>query len=232
MGEAKDSTIGDSNSRFSRVDHAYQEIKQRILNNVYYPGYQVLEKDLAEELGVSRTPVREALILLQHDGLVELIPRHGMRVVPIEADDMREIYEVLTALECLAAELLAKRRPDASELEPMRQAIVRMDQALEDDDLEAWARADENFHQHLLDLCGNRRLISMARTVMDQGHRARIVTLRLRPKPVDSNREHHALLDAIEKGDGDAARQRHQEHRRRASKVLIELLKKFRLPQL
>jgi DNA-binding GntR family transcriptional regulator len=218
--------------KISLVELAYEQLKKRILDNQYYPGYQALENEVAEDLGMSRTPVREALIQLKHEGLVELIPRHGMRVVPVVADDMREIYDVLTSLESMAAELLARRHPDVETLEPMRAATRDMETALSNDDLDAWAAADEKFHRALIDLCGNRRLAAMANTVRDQGHRARMVTLRLRDKPSASADEHDRVLKAIESGDWKTARDVHYEHRKRASVELTEILKKYRLPQL
>lgn len=216
----------------SLVELAYERVKQRILDNQYYPGYQALENEVAEDLGMSRTPVREALIRLKHEGLVELIPRRGLRVVPVLADDMKEIYDVLTSLESMAAELLAKRKPDAATLEPMKEATRDMEVALKNDDLDAWATADEKFHRALIDLCGNRRLANMANTVRDQGHRARMVTLRLREKPSASVDEHEQVLRAIENGDWETARDVHYQHRRRASEELTEILEKYRLPQL
>lgn len=216
----------------SLVELAYERVKQRILDNQYYPGYQALENEVAEDLGMSRTPVREALIRLKHEGLVELIPRRGLRVVPVLADDMKEIYDVLTSLESMAAELLAKRKPGAATLEPMKEATRDMEVALKNDDLDAWAAADEKFHRALIDLCGNRRLANMANTVRDQGYRARMVTLRLREKPSASVDEHEQVLRAIENGDWETARDVHYHHRRRASEELTEILEKYRLPQL
>ena len=100
-------------SRESLVDRAYEEIRRRILDNYYAPAHQVLELELAADLGMSRTPVREALVRLQNERFVQLIPRHGMRVVPLSVQDLREVYEVLTALELTAIERLAR-----SELTP------------------------------------------------------------------------------------------------------------------
>ena len=91
----------------SLVDEAYHGIRRRILDNQWAPGFQAMEQEVALQLGMSRTPVREALIRLGKEGLVEVIPRRGMRVLPVSPNDMREIYEILTALECMAAELLA-----------------------------------------------------------------------------------------------------------------------------
>lgn len=224
--------MSKSNNKKSLVERAYDAVKQRILDNEYYPGYQALEQEIAEDLGVSRTPVREALIRLQHEGLVELIPRRGMRVVPIVAADMKEIYDVLTSLESMAAELLAQQQPDAATLEPMKKATADMAVALQQDDLDAWAKADERYHRCLIDLCGNRRLANMANTVRDQGHRARMVTLRLRDKPVASIDEHQQVLDAIERGDWQTARDVHYQHRKRASDELTNILEKYKLPQL
>ena len=216
----------------SLVELAYDQIKERILQNHYHPGYQALESEVADDLGFSRTPVREALIQLKHEGLIELIPRRGMRVVPVVADDMQEIYEVLTSLESMAAELLARKQPDAKVLEPMRVATRDMERALKADDLEAWAAADERFHRALIELCGNKRLAHMATTVRDQGQRARMVTLRLRDKPIASVNEHERVLRAIEQGDWQTARDEHYAHRKRASVELTEILEKYRLPQL
>ena len=91
-------------ARLSRVESAYQAIRRRILDNEYPQGHHVREQELAAELGMSRTPIREALVRLEHEGLVQLIPRHGMRVVPLPVDDLRDMYEVLTALELTAIE--------------------------------------------------------------------------------------------------------------------------------
>lgn len=225
-------STGTPKSSKSLVELAYERLKQRILDNKYHPGFQALEHEVADDLGMSRTPVREALIRLKHEGLVELIPRRGLRVVPVLAEDMQEIYDVLTSLESMAAELLAKQKPDANTLKPMRDATHAMEVALENDDLDAWAEADEKFHRALIDLCGNGRLAQMANTVRDQGHRARMVTLRLREKPLASADEHEQVLRAIENGDWQTARDVHYNHRRRASEELTEILEKFRLPQL
>ena len=215
----------------SLVEIAYREIKRKILDDEYPPGLQALEQEVAGELGMSRTPVREALIRLESDGLVELVPRRGMRVVPLSIPDLEEIYQLLTGLETMAAELLARRKPSTEELLPMEQAVTEMDQALERDDLDGWAAADERYHRTLLDLCGNRRLAALAYTVWDQAHRARMVTLKLRPKPFQSAAEHRAVLDSIRKGDWETARETHYQHRVHGGQVITRVLREYRLAQ-
>ena len=219
-------------SRGSRVNNAYGAIRRRILDNVYPPGQQVLEGTLAGELGVSRTPVREALIRLSNEGLVEVVPRHGMRVLPVSPHDMREIYVVITALESAAAEMLASRRPSEAELRPLVDATRDMTRALKSDDLDAWATADERFHQRLIELAGNRTLVDAVARLGDRMHRARMFTLRLRPKPVISTREHVVMLERIRAGDNKGVVRVYRAHRERASRELLEIFERFRVQQM
>jgi DNA-binding GntR family transcriptional regulator len=214
------------------VDAAHEQIRRRILDNVWPPGHRMLEQEVALALGMSRTPVREALARLQNDGLVEVIPRHGMRVLPVSPTDMREIYEILTALECMAAEILARRRPDAAALAPLLQATTDMDTALQADDLDAWAAADERFHAGLIELAGNRQLAATVWTYWDRAHRARLFSLKLRPKPMNSTREHHDLVERLLAGDAAGAAAVNRSHRERASRELLAIFERYKLAQM
>ena len=219
-------------SRTSLVELAYHAIRRRILDNVYAPGLQVLEQTLATELGISRTPLRQALTRLQEEGLAEVIPRHGMRVLPVLPADMHEIYVVLTALESAAAELLARRRPSEAELKPLVEASRDMARALKADDLDAWAIADASFHQRLVQLTGNKTLIDAVARLGDRVHRARTFSLRLRPKPVNSTQEHMALIERIRAGDAPGAVDVNRKHRERASGELLAIFERYRLHQM
>src|SRR5690606_26297255 len=95
--------------RMSQAQRAYRELRRRILHNEMPPNAQYLEQELADSLGMSRTPVREALIRLSDERLVEIRPRHGARILPVSVDDMREIYEMMTELEAFAVRKLARR---------------------------------------------------------------------------------------------------------------------------
>jgi DNA-binding GntR family transcriptional regulator len=210
--------------RVSLVERAYVEIRRRILDNEYPPSHQMLELDLAAELSMSRTPVREALVRLQNESFVQLIPRHGMRVVPLSVVDLYEMYEVLTALELTAIERLAKAHLDDAALASIRATVDDMDAALKRHDVEAWAKADQRFHRMLVGQCGNSRLVAMADTLWDQGHRARMTTVRLRPALQQSNEEHRAVVDAVVRGDWRAANTLYRRHRDRTSTEIIKLL--------
>lgn len=181
---------------------------------------------------MSRTPVREALLRLENEGLIRMIPRRGMYVVPLSPRDMSEIYEILASLESTAAELLARRQADEAGLAQMDATLETMDEALAAGDLDAWAHADERFHRLLVDLCGNGRLADMASTVTDQAHRARMISMRLRPKPTESTKEHGAVLAAIRAGDWRQAGQLMKDHRLKGKDMILDALEHFGLPQL
>lgn len=213
-------------SRPTAAEVAYQRLRTMILDNHLPPGAQWLEAELALELGLSRTPVREAMLRLQQDGLVSVTPRHGMRVAAISPADMRDIYDVLESLEPKAAELLARRNLPEADLAPLLSACDAMETAIARQDRAAWAQADEGFHRGLAELCGNRRLAAMVVQVWDQSHRARMFTLNMRPLPERSTAEHRATLDAIRAGDAESAREMYRRHRQRGGAELIALIER------
>lgn len=227
-----DDEIATAEPRTSQADRAYRALKDKILRNILSPGQQMLEQEAAEELAMSRTPVREAMVRLAQEGFVEIRPRHGMRVLPISPDDMAEIFAILTGLESIAAQTVAARRPSPAEIAPLDAAVADMEEALERDDLEAWASADRAFHTALVKLAGNRRLETVVFGFWDQAHRVRMATLRLRPKPTASNDDHAALIAAIVVGDAERARRIHHDHRMRAGEMLVRLLRDLGLRQL
>lgn len=215
-------------AKTTRVDLAYARLKREILENRMAPGYQAPEPEIAERLGMSRTPVREALIRLRAEGLVELIPRRGARVLPVAPADMAEIYEILKALEPEAAAGLARRGLAPAEAELLEAPTAEMERAVAAGDLDAWAAADDRFHRNLLDLSPNRRLAAVITRLLDQAHRARMVTLRQRSRPERSTAEHRAILTAILAGDADRARTLFRAHRERADAELIAILEQNR----
>ena len=228
----KAARTGRRRAREPFADKAYRELRARILDNSMHSGEQFTEKELASTLNMSRTPTREAMLRLASEGLVEVRPRHGMRVKPVSMADMREIYEVLTALESTAAALAAARSDQGDSVRQLRAAIGDMDAALERDDLKAWAEADERFHKLLVAAAGNSRLTELVQTFVGQSQRVRMLTLRLRPKPTMSNRDHEAVVDAVEAHDAALARKIHYAHREKSGRMLVELLASHGLTQL
>ena len=208
----------------SQTQRALDVLRAMILSNELPAGSSHLESELADRLKMSRTPVREACLMLEGQGLIEVRPRKGMRISALSPDDMREIYEVLTELESFCAEAVATRKPSEYELAVLARSIEKMDSALSVGNRTDWAEADEEFHTELVRLGGNRRIEKIVETYNDQVRRARAITLHLRPLPTKSNQDHRKLYRALLKGDAEAARRVHRKHRVRARELLTGLL--------
>ncbi|KRE07563.1 GntR family transcriptional regulator [Bosea sp. Root381] len=221
----------DGGRRGSLVDEAYAALKRAIRNTVFPPGYQGSEQEIAVRLGMSRTPVHEAIIRLQEDGLVRVLPKRGVLICPLALDDVREIYDVIIAMEAMAAELLAAL-PEVTRsavVGALADATAAMDESLARDDLDGWAAADDRFHQLLVERCGNGRLRRIFQTVTDQAHRARMLTLRLRNRLDHSADAHRDLIAAIALGDPAQAQLKARAHRIAARDEILPLLGKIGL---
>ena len=221
-------------ARPNLADQAYEAIKRAVLENVYPPGYQAGEVEIARQLDMSRTPVHEAMARLQEEGLVRILPKRGILVLGLSPDDIADIYDVIIALEGAAAERLA-RLPEAERCANaalLERHTADMDAALAAADRPAWAQADKAFHDALAQASGNERLGRMVGTVTDQLHRARLFTLHLRPLPTRSAQDHGAITQAIRAGNPEAAADAARAHRRHARDELVPLLRQLRLNNL
>ncbi len=219
-GESRHRTRSAADS-LSMCDRAYQLIKQRIITNETPVGAQIDDLEIAEKLGISRTPVREAILLLRKEGFVEIVPRRGIRVLPLFLGDIRELYDILTALETLAVGLLTARHPTAEELRPLTESVKGMKAGLKADDFASWIEADERFHRALFELSGNRRLAEVGLSYRDQVQRAHVVALKLRQTPTKFVEGHAELVELIKAGDVEAARQKHYGEWVRAGEELV-----------
>jgi DNA-binding GntR family transcriptional regulator len=221
-------------ARPSLVEAAHAALKAAIRDGEFPPGFQGSEQELALRLGMSRTPVHEAVIRLQEEGLVRVLAKRGVVVCALSPQDMREVYDVIVAIEAMAAELLAAR-PAAERLAvacELASLNAAMTSALAAGDLVAWARCDEQFHHLLVARCGNGRIERIGQTIMDQSHRARMLTVRLRPPPARSVAEHDALVRAIRDGKQAGARSAARAHRLRARDEILPLLERFGMKHL
>ncbi|MBH0123633.1 GntR family transcriptional regulator [Rhodococcus sp. NPDC003382] len=195
-------TAVDAASRKSLRDVAYDELRSRIIGLDLAPGTRLIERDLAEELAVSRIPLREAMQRLERDGLVVVVPRQGAIVSPFTVDDVRDLFDVRENLEVLAARLAAERADEeglaalAAQLDTARDATERGDKA-------AIAAANAKFHALIVDLAANPLLESILQPL-----EARTQWLFHLTKERDATvqcREHEELLAAIADHDPDRA---------------------------
>ena len=191
----------------SIVDVAADEIRSLILSGELAPGDRLIEERLTERLGVSRPPIREALRILQQEGLVRSIPRRGSVVAEIDADDVREIYSLRWALERLAIELIVPVR-DGSVLDPLRERLEQIREAAGTGDQQALLDANLDFHLTLCALPGHRRLLRAYQSIVAQLRLCMARNLRFRAQlyhdPQDAVRRHERLLAVIEQGDLEA----------------------------
>jgi len=220
-------TNDKGNKKLSNTTKAYEEIKCQIIDNKLSTGELITVRHLSDQLGMSRTPIREALVRLENEELIELIPKHGLRVLPLSANDMCEIYWILMGLELIAIELIGEQKLLNKDFKILSSLAKKMVQALDQDDLDKWSQADEEFHKQIVLLSGNRRLVNTVNSFRDQTHRARIITLRLRPKPVDSSEEHLALVEALKNGEIKRAKTIHRKQWDRSRRQLTEILERF-----
>jgi len=223
------SIIDEDTRPMSQSRRAMERLRDLILDGELAAGTDHLETELALRLGMSRTPVREAALMLEAQSLLEVRPRKGVRILSVSVEDMHEIYEVLTELESLAARRAAQANYSVEQLTALATGIAKMNASLARKDREGWAVADEAFHDELVRLGGNVRIRAIVANFNDQVRRARAMTLYMRPLPEQSNADHQALYDAIARGDADRAHDIHWQHRTQARLLLTGLLERHGL---
>ena len=182
-------------------DVVFNTLRQAILKGELKPGERLMEIQLANKLGVSRTPVREAIRKLELEGLVLMIPRKGAEVAEITRQDMEDVLEVRTALEELAVKDACDHITDA-QLSELKKASNEFKKALlEGKDLVTCADADMHFHDVILSATNNRRLIQMLNNLSEQMYRYRMEYLKDERTHKTLIEEHDAIRRALKKHD-------------------------------
>ncbi len=193
----------------SKSDVAYEEIKRRILSDELEPGAVVSQERIATEIGVSTTPVREALKRLKTEGLVRLDMHRDARVTELTSSEARHLYEIRQSIDPLAAELAAQRR-DAADVDRIESTLAQL-QPLEDTaDLQA-LQVHREFHRAVYRASHNALLVDVLEGLWDKADRYRIAGLKAQPdseKDLERVRaEHEALARAVIDEDAERARQ-------------------------
>lgn len=177
-------------------DVVFNTLRQAILRGDLKPGERLMEISLANKLGVSRTPVREAIRKLELEGLVLMIPRRGAEVAQITEKSLRDVLEVRRALEELAVQLACERMTEQA-LDELNQAAKAFEKILGDKDITAVAEADVAFHDVIYMATGNQRLISLLNNLREQMYRYRVEYLKRRECHAQLLAEHKEIIDAI-----------------------------------
>lgn len=195
---------------------AREALRTRIVLGQIEPGRVESVINVASELGVSVTPVREAVMDLANLGMVEIIRNRGFRVPVLTDHDLEEIFRLRTMLEVPAMVELAQL-PDRAPLTRFRQLAEQLTDAARQGDLVSFLDLDRQFHLGLLELLGNRRLVEMVGQLRDQARMQGLQKLADHGELTQSGEEHIAIVDAVEAGDGELTAElvrRHLTHSR------------------
>ncbi len=177
-------------------DIVFQKLRNSILSGDLEPGERLMETQLGEKLGVSRTPIREAIRKLELEGLVVMIPRKGAQVAPFTKKDIADVLEVRAALEALAASL-ACTRTDERDLLKLQLVITEYEYAVKENDIAAMIQKDVEFHDIIFNSTKNERLIQMSQNMQEQVQRYRVAYLRGAEEGARVLQEHREILKAI-----------------------------------
>ncbi len=207
----------------SLAEDAADRIREQILTGGFSQGQHLVEAKIADQLNISRGPVREAFKLLRAEGLLTEEPRRGTFVVSLTADDVRDIYGLRAALEGRAARLLARSRDETS-LARLRELANEIDASVASGDAAAVSRADLAFHEGLCELCGNSRIhdVFMRYVPTLRG------LLRLDEQVLRSldeiSLQHRPFVEAIESGEEETAARLLADHAEHAGELIAGLL--------
>jgi DNA-binding GntR family transcriptional regulator len=203
----------------SLAEDAADRIREQILAGGFKQGEHLVEAKIAQQLAISRGPVREAFKLLRAEGLLNEEPRRGTFVVSLTANDVREIYALRAALEGRAARMLASQR-EAVAVDRLRTLADQIDEAVASGDPTAVSRADLAFHQGLCELSGNTRILEVFdRYVPTLRALLRLDELVLRSLD-EVSAQHRPIVEAIADGDVDRAARMLEEHSEHAGELI------------
>ncbi len=183
----------------------YDSLKESILNGYLKPGERLMESKIAEDLGVSRTPVREAIRKLEKEKYIKMVPRKGAYVEDLTKEDILEVIEIRVVLEGLAAELAAKNITDIMK-EKMKSNIEKFNIASSNLDRKELIILDEIFHNMIYIASGNKKLNEIVRELQDQFQRFRLSYFNEFSSYMSLTDSHNKLFNAIVSGDSDNAK--------------------------
>jgi DNA-binding GntR family transcriptional regulator len=205
----------------------YDHLKGEILSGKLPSGSRLAEIALAERLGVSRTPVREAVQRLAQDGLVEVMPNRGAKVKTVSTADVEDVYAVREVLDGLAARLAATHRTTA-QLEAMRTALAKLERA-DPEDFEMQIAADLEFHAVIAAGSGNPTLTATLTNLSENVARVKLLSKHTNQSET-TRTAHHQLLQAIAKRDAGAAEHLARAHVLEFRAIILKQLQHERIP--
>lgn len=202
-------------------DVVFENLREAILEGKLSPGQRLMEVQLAEQLGVSRTPVREAIRKLELEGLVVMLPRKGAYVANMSLKDILDVLEIRASLEGLAASLAAERISD-EDIKKLETIASEFEESAKNLDVEELLKKDVEFHECIFKATNNKRLHQLITTLWEQVYRFRVTYVSYDDSSLNLAKEHKLILKAIKKGDIELAKKYATEHIENAEQFMIE----------
>jgi len=184
---------------------AYGAIREYILSGQWKIGVLYNEKAIAADLGISRTPVREALLELASQDLILFLPRRGLMINRFTLRDVNEIFELRKAIEIAAVEKVSKATPPFDMFE-IEKSLFRQRKLVKQEDYSSFIEADRLFHTSFSELTNNRRMTAILENIRDMIHLMGIKALGLKGRAKEVIQEHQTIFEAVKKGDVEEAR--------------------------
>ena len=204
-------------------DIVFKTLREAIITGDLQPGERLMEIKLANELGVSRTPVREAIRKLELEGLVIMTARKGAEVAPINEKDLREVLEIRKALESLACDLACKNIKD-SDILKLKTINSEISAAVDADDIELITKKDVDFHEMINEITDNRRLVQMLHQLKEHIFRYRFEYIKeMKNKRVIVD-EHERIIDSLSEKDAKRASREIEMHIEIQEKYILNTL--------
>ncbi|MGN0168986.1 MAG: GntR family transcriptional regulator [Acetatifactor sp.] len=214
----------DMNEFLPLRDVVFNTLRQAILTGELKPGERLMEIHLANKLGVSRTPIREAIRKLELEGLVTMIPRRGAEVAQITEKSMNDVLEVRRALDALCVELACDRITEDG-LESLKQACIGFEAAIKTKDAKKIAQADVALHDIIVQATGNQRLIQLVNNLSEQMYRYRFEYIKDTKQHENLVEEHRIIYESILKKDKATAAWAARTHIDNQEKAIIRQIR-------
>ena len=205
-------------------DVVFNTLRQAILTGELKPGERLMEIHLANRLGVSRTPIREAIRKLELEGLVTMIPRRGTEVAQITEKSMSDVLEVRRAMDALCVELACERITD-EELAELKKACEGFEQAVRTKDAKKIAQADVELHDIIVQATGNQRLIQLVNNLSEQMYRYRFEYIKDFTQHEKLVEEHRIMYESLVRKDAETASAAAKTHIDNQKKAIIKQIR-------
>ena len=206
----------------------FTTLREAIIMGELKPGERLMEVQLSQKMGVSRTPVREAIRKLELEGFVNMVPRKGAEVAKLSVKDIMDVLEVRASLDGLATSLAASRITD-EEIKELKHVLTQFENYVEKDNLQGVIKKDVEFHEVIYSASKNDKLIQILNNLREQVYRFRVIYLKDFSSTKEVVKEHSEIYDAIINKDSIGAREAAERHIRNQELMITDAIKKNNL---